>query len=643
MTATPYVIGQWVRGEKFYGRTRLIEEILEGPRDWIWLLGTRRYGKTSLLKQVEHLASPLDGSAYFPLFWDFQGAEDSDELNRGFQEALLDAEERIEEHGFGVEDVEGGDLFDSLNKLRRKLRPSGKKLLLLCDEVEELIKLNRKDPSLLRKLRRAMQSREGIRSVLASTIRLWELSGQESDTSPFLHGFAPPLYIARLTDDEARALVRQSKLPDDSRPRLLDADIETIRSRCDNHPYLMQLVAKRTLEMGDVAEALETVAGDRMVSFFFAVDFEMLSSSERSILRSIAATTAANSNSIQDHLGLSQEQMNAALHRLENLGYVRRNAERRYELANWFFRSWFKEQGALSPLPPSASIRPEDKTTEAAVVSDGLSQVLFDGRYRLLEELGRGATGRVYKAHDEVGRETIAIKILKPEYSSDPSAMDRVRGELVLARDLNHPNILKMYYLGDAQGQKYLTMRWLSGPTLAHVIARESPIPSFRILTLATPIVSALEAAHAKNVLHRDIKPQNIILDENGVPCVTDFGLARLLGGPGITASGVFVGTPDYASPEQANLKPLDARSDLYSFGIVLFELATGRRPFRADAVGQVLEMHRTAPVPDPRSIRPEIPERLSRLILRCLEKDPNRRFPNARELVTALKTMRVA
>jgi AAA+ ATPase superfamily predicted ATPase len=111
MPSSPYVIGQWVRGEKFYGRARLIEEILEGPREWIWLLGTRRYGKTSLLKQVEHLASPLEGSAYFPLFWDFQGAEDSGELNRGFQEALLDAEERIEEHGFSVADVEGVDKF----------------------------------------------------------------------------------------------------------------------------------------------------------------------------------------------------------------------------------------------------------------------------------------------------------------------------------------------------------------------------------------------------------------------------------------------------------------------------------------------------------------------------------------------------
>lgn len=643
MPSSPYVIGQWVRGEKFYGRERLIEEILQGPREWIWLLGTRRYGKTSLLKQLEFLTSPREGPLYFPLFWDFQGAEDSDELNRGLQEALLDAEERIAEHGIRIAEIEAGDLFDSLNKLRRKLRPSGKKLLLLCDEVEELIKLNRKDPSLLRKLRRAMQSREGVRSVLASTIRLWELSGQESDTSPFLHGFAPPLYIARLTDDEARALVRQSNLPTDSRPRLLDADIETIRGRCDNHPYLMQLVAKRALEMGNVDEALEAVAGDRMVSFFFAVDFEMLSPGEQSILRAIAETATANSNSIQDRLGFSHEQMSAALHRLENLGYVRRNVERRYELSNWFFWCWFKEQGALSPAPARSAVAPHDKTTEEAVISDGFSPNLFAGRYRLLGELGHGATGKVYKAHDEVVRETIAIKILKSEYTTDPAAMERLRGEIILARDLNHPNILKAYHIGDIQGQKYLTMRWLAGPTLARVIEHETPMVVGRVVALAIPIASALEAAHAKKVLHRDIKPQNIILDDQGNPYVTDFGLARLLGGPSVTASGIFVGTPDYASPEQAKLQPLDARSDLYSFGVVLFEMATGRRPFRAETIGQVFEMHRSAPVPDPRSIRPELPKSLSKLILRCLEKDPHRRFATARELEAALKSLRVA
>ena len=176
MPMTPFVVGQWVRGQKFYGRDALIEEILDGPRSWVWLLGTRRIGKTSLLKQIEYLTSTQPDLGYFPIFWDFQGASDPDELHMGFSDALLDAEDRLEELGIPLRDVEDDNLFRSLGRLRRKVRSKGFKLMLLCDEVEELIKLNQKDPSLLSKLRRIMQSYEDIRSILASTIRLWALA-----------------------------------------------------------------------------------------------------------------------------------------------------------------------------------------------------------------------------------------------------------------------------------------------------------------------------------------------------------------------------------------------------------------------------------------------------------------------------------
>ena len=176
MTGIPYVVGQWVRGERFYGRTTQIEEILDGHRNSIWLLGTRRIGKTSLLKQIEYIAETSPDRGYFPVFWDFQGAETPAELHLHFTDALLDAEDRLERIGVGLEDVEAEDLFISLGRLRRQLRSRDLRLLLLCDEVEELIKLHRIAPSLLGKLRRAMQSHEDTRSVLASTIRLWALA-----------------------------------------------------------------------------------------------------------------------------------------------------------------------------------------------------------------------------------------------------------------------------------------------------------------------------------------------------------------------------------------------------------------------------------------------------------------------------------
>jgi hypothetical protein len=182
--AVPYVVGQWVRGDRFYGRAAQLSEILEGPRDSVWLLGTRRVGKTSLLKQLEQLAVESPERGYLPLFWDFQGSADPEELHLGFHDAVLDAEERLAAAGVDLEKLEAGDLFASLGYLRRRLRSQGLKLLLLCDEAEELIKLQRLDPSLLRKLRRAMQWGEEIRSVLTSTIRLWALAEERGDTSP---------------------------------------------------------------------------------------------------------------------------------------------------------------------------------------------------------------------------------------------------------------------------------------------------------------------------------------------------------------------------------------------------------------------------------------------------------------------------
>jgi protein kinase-like protein len=642
-TSNPYTVGQWVRGERFYGRSYQVEEILQGPRDWIWLLGTRRVGKTSLLKQIELLASRSPEKRYFPVFWDFQGAEDSEELRRGFEEALLDAEERLLEIGLKPQELGNRDLFETLGQLRRGLRSRNLKLLLLCDEVEELIKLHRKDPALLRRLRRAMQSQEDCRSILASTIRLWELSSERGDTSPFLHGFTPPLYIRGLSDDEARSLIRQANLSSDSRPRFEDSVVEEIRKRCDNHPYLIQLVCKRCLELGDLNAAVEEVASDQMVSYFFSVDFEMLADAEKDVLRIIADKTTAGSDSLLGKMGSQGGELSGILYRLEQLGFIRRNSATSYELVNYFFRRWFKDLPDAR-LPQSATPASPARVagiSENPTVSVEMPQEPFDGRYRLLGELGRGATGVVYKAYDEVLREGIALKMLKPEYSAHEEVLERFRREILLARDIGHPNILKVYHLGECQGRKYLAMKWIDGPSLARLIKKTGPFEPARMITMSRKLASALEAAHAQQVLHRDIKSHNILVDASDEPYLTDFGLARLVDSPGMTQDGVFVGTPDYASPEQARLQPTDERSDLYALGVVMYEMATGRRPFSADTSQKVLELHRTMPPPDPKSLRPSLPSSLARVILRCLEKDPSRRFPSARLLKTALEELR--
>ena len=336
----PYVIGQWVRAERFYGRTAQIAEILEGPRNCIWLLGTRRIGKTSLLKQLEYIADLSRDRRYFPLFWDFQGAATPGELHLNFNDALLDVEDRLERMSIAVSEVEADDLFVSLERLRRLLRRKELRLLLLCDEVEELIELHREDPSLLRKLRHTMQSRDDIRTVLASTIRLWALADQKHDTSPFLHGFTPPLYIERFSDEEARSLIEQSHLAPDQRPVYTDSDVEAIRTHCNNHPYLVQLVCKRYIETGGLGEAIEHVATDRMVSYFFSVDFDMLSNNEQDVIRTIARNAACTSNAVDDELALGTDRLAGTLRRLENLGFIRGNETGLFTLANDFFHRW---------------------------------------------------------------------------------------------------------------------------------------------------------------------------------------------------------------------------------------------------------------------------------------------------------------
>jgi len=347
-TTVPFVVGQWVRRENFYGRSAIIDEVLGGNRNWLWLLGTRRIGKTSVLKQLEYLALNSPDLGFLPVFWDLQGADRPEELHLDFADALLDAEERLEEVGISLADVRADDCFDSLGRLRRKLLSKNLRLLLLCDEVEELIQLNRQDPSILRKLRRALHSRDGIRSVLASSSRLWQLAQTDEDTSPFLDGFTPPLAIGPLDHEEARQLIRQTQLPETAHPTFSDDEVERIRRQCGNHPYQIQLLCRRALDRGNLDDAIEEVAHDRAVGFFFSVDDELRSDTERTILRFLADQTDASMEEIGSNAGDSSDAVTTSLSTLCELGLIERNPESRCEIASRFLKRWLAK-GAAAP------------------------------------------------------------------------------------------------------------------------------------------------------------------------------------------------------------------------------------------------------------------------------------------------------
>ncbi len=641
MITVPYVVDQSVRGKRFYGRTAQLKQLLEGPRNWIWLLGIRRAGKTSLLGQLRYLTMTSPERGYLPIIWDFQGCEGLEDLRAALGAAMLDADDRLRELDIDLGEIETEDLWVTLGRLRRKLRFHDLRLLLLCDNADDLITLNREQPVLMQKLHRALQSRVDIRSVLASGVAFRDLTKPYGDSPPFLQGFAPPLFLGALGDEEARDLIRQAHLPPEEQPQFDDATIKLLHQRSGNLPYSIQLICRRYLEIGDVDEACRQLATDRTASSSFKADFEMLSEIERHILQSIAERSAASSVSLQRDLNQDLNSFSSALYQLEHLGLIRRSHEGQLVLASDLHRPWLEVLGGAESWPPA--VREIPAASDATLTMQAPLEKL-DGRYELLQEIGAGASGIVYKAYDEVLQVKIAVKILRSELSREDEALERFRQEVILWRDISHPNVLRVYHLGEDGGRLYITMQLVEGPTLAQRISERAPFPESEILALGSKLTQALEAAHARNVLHRDIKPQNILVFEEE-PFLTDFGLARLIGKPGITRTGLFRGTPYYSSPEQASLKPLDERSDLYSLGVVLYEMAAGCRPFQAATAESILEMHRTEQPLNPSepraaSGREPLSGGLARVILRCLAKSPQERFQTAGELRTALEAL---
>ena len=645
MSTMPFVVGQWVCGESFYGRTSLLDEVLAGNRNSLWILGTRRIGKTSLLREIEdQVAASADN--YFPLFWDFQGSQDAEDMHQDFLDSLLDAEDRLEKIGISSGEIEGKDLFQSLRALRHKLRSTNNRLLLLCDEAETLITLNEKDPNFLTKLRRFMQTKDDVRSVIASTLRLWALADQPGDTSSFLHGFAPPLYIGSLSDEEARQLIRQDNLPDGQRPSIDDDIVDKICHHCGNHPYLLQLVAKRYLELRDLEEALQQVAADPMVRHFFAVDFEMLSHPHRKIIRALAEAQSVRSHSIERRANLEKGETSGILNQLEEFGYIRRNKKREFELESYFFRRWFEERPVShsEPDPTEPLTLPRREFLGPDAVDDLTLSFKADagekiGKFEILEKIGEGGFGTVFKGCDILLQRLVAIKTGS---ATDADLRQRFLREAQIAANLDHINIVRIHAFGFHGELPYLVQEYLPGGDLSHVI-RQDPRPSIaQKIDLLLQIARGMEYAHSKGVIHRDLKPANIRVLEDLTVKVLDFGLAkRLSTEENLTQSGVNLGTPAYLSPEMINHDDLDPRSDIFSYGVLSYELLTHKRPFRGDTYA-VLFMQILERDPTPINVlSSEISPELAQIVQRCLKKDPDQRFSDFGEVMTALTSLR--
>ncbi|MFB0564935.1 MAG: protein kinase [Candidatus Aminicenantaceae bacterium] len=257
----------------------------------------------------------------------------------------------------------------------------------------------------------------------------------------------------------------------------------------------------------------------------------------------------------------------------------------------------------------------------------------FASRYEVIEELGQGGMGKVYKVLDKEVNEKIALKLLSPEIAADRKTIERFRNELKLARKIGHRNVCRMYDLSKEEGTYYITMEYVSGEDLKSTIKRVGQLSVGKAVSIATQVCEGLAEAHRLGVVHRDLKPQNIMLDKEGNARIMDFGIARSLKAKGITGAGVMVGTPEYMSPEQAEVKEVDQCSDIYSLGVILYEMVTGQVPFEGETPLAVAMKHKSETPKNPKELNSQIPYDLSRLILKCLEKNKEIRYQSAGEL----------
>jgi len=261
----------------------------------------------------------------------------------------------------------------------------------------------------------------------------------------------------------------------------------------------------------------------------------------------------------------------------------------------------------------------------------------FAGRYQIIEEIAKGGMGRVYKVFDKKIHEKVALKLINLEIASDKKTIRRFKDELKFARKVSHRNVCRMYDLGEEGRTNYITMEYVPGEDLKSSLIRMGPLSAGKAIFIAKQVCEGLAEAHGLGVVHRDLKPQNIMIDSKGNARIMDFGIARSLKTKGITDTGVLIGTPEYMSPEQVEGQDVDRRSDVYSLGAILYEMVTGKVPFEGETALSIALKHRTEKPKDPREVNDQIPEDLSHVILKCMEKHREKRYQEVEELLSDL------
>ncbi|MFC2163600.1 protein kinase [Acidobacteriota bacterium] len=297
-------------------------------------------------------------------------------------------------------------------------------------------------------------------------------------------------------------------------------------------------------------------------------------------------------------------------------------------------------KNCAAPLKPEEEVGITRTRTLHASIDQLTTGSVFANRYQIIEELGQGGMGKVYRALDRELNEEVALKLIRSEIATDVKTLKRFRNELKHARKISHKNVCRMHELMEYEGAYYISMEYIPGQDLKSLIRQTGKQTLETATSIAKEICEGLSEAHRIGIIHRDLKPSNIMVDKKGDAKIMDFGIARSLESKGITGAGMMIGTPEYMSPEQVEGEEADQRSDIYSLGVIIYEMVTGRVPFEGDTPLSIAYKHKNTIPQPPGEIIGQIPDELSVLIMKCLEKDKGKRYQSADEVRAELENI---
>ncbi len=625
----------------FYGRQREIENLYSAviTHQCRSVVGERKLGKSSLLTAVaqpSHMERyGLDPARTLFLHLDLEGmasAERADfwvEVLERLASSLPAAAAALRtqtEHLLEAKEQR----FIAVRRLLRRVRDEGFDLVLTLDEFEGLARNPSFEPDFYGELR-SLASELGIVYLTASKRGLYELTYHHSDTlsSPFFNIFSE-LILGLMPDGEARGLLATLSRQGHG-PGFCEEEIDLALELAGPHPFFLQIAGFHLHELPGRGVPQLPDAYDRAARRFTAEAedhyrylWSQLSSGEQQALLSPNAASETLRRTLLDKALLRQE-------------------GNRYVPFGHAFAVFLEDRRSEKQASP----------TDSTVIEIGSATDLTGkrlGNYRVLAALGQGGMAKVYKGYQPLLDRYVAIKVLAPRFASDEEFRARFQREAAAIARLRHSNIVQVYDFGIEGPVHYMVMEYIAGDTLKMRIraarALGERLSTEETLAVLRGVAAALDHAHARDIIHRDIKPANIMLriEEDGreaktfTPVLTDFGVAKILEGVQFTGTGMTIGTPDYMAPEQGGSGPITYLADLYSLGIILYEILSGELPFTADTPVAVLLKHLSDAPPSVRMRAPELPAALDQVLDRALAKRPEDRYPTGAALVQAVE-----